>query len=127
MGQIKNIKLHIVTDIKGKYSRLVSYHLLSRVHFWCVVTVSSVALTCGRYKEGLVLRSTSSVQHRKLNNCLVMASPMQGKENLAILSPLKLSPAPNVHQSPHGLAFDVLIKPPSAKSFNSPLLSFNHV
>jgi len=40
---------------------------------------------------------------------------MREKENLAILSPLKLSPAPNVHQSPHGLAFDVLIKPPSAK------------
>lgn len=38
-----------------------------------------------------------------------------GKENLAVLSPLQLSPAPNVHQSPHGLAYDVLIKPPSAK------------
>jgi len=46
---------------------------------------------------------------------MAMTSPMQGKENVAVLSPLKLSPVPNVHQSPHGLAFDVLIKPPSAK------------
>jgi len=46
-----------------------------------------------------------------------MASPKRsaGKENLAVLSPLQLSAAPNVHQSPHGLAYDVLIKPPSAK------------
>jgi len=62
-----------------------------------------------------LLQSASSSLYRKLNYCLVMASPMRGKENLAVLSPLKLSPAPNVHQSPHGLAFDVLIKPPSAK------------
>jgi len=44
---------------------------------------------------------------------------------------LKLSPVPNVHQSPHGLAFDVLIKPPSAKkiltarSSPSPLSDLN--
>jgi len=74
---------------------------------------------CQRTKIVLLLvklpQSACSSLHRKLNYCLVMASPMRGKENLAVLSPLKLSPAPNVHQSPHGLAFDVLIKPPSAK------------
>lgn len=64
---------------------------------------------------------------------MAMTSPMRGtgKENTAVLSPLQLSPAPNVHQSPHGLAFDVLIKPPSAKkvltarSSPSPLSSFD--
>jgi len=63
-----------------------------------------------------------------------MATPTsRNKENVNVLSlsPLKLSPAPNVHQSPHGtgLAYDVLIKPPSAKKVvtarSSPAVSIN--
>jgi len=62
---------------------------------------------------------------------MAMTSPMRGKENVAVLSPVPISPVPNVHQSPHGLAFDVLIKPPSAKkvlparSSPSPLSNLN--
>jgi len=43
-----------------------------------------------------------------------MSTPTRGKENIA-LSPFQLSPAPKVCQSPHGVAYDILIKPASAK------------
>lgn len=59
-----------------------------------------------------------------------MSTPSRGKENVAVLSPLQLSSAPNLHQSPHGLAYDVLIKPPSAAkkvvtTRSSPLVDVN--
>jgi len=42
-----------------------------------------------------------------------MSVATPNKENIVALNPVYLSPA-NVQQSPHGLAFDVLIKPASA-------------
>ena len=37
-----------------------------------------------------------------------------GKENIIALNPVQLSPAAKLHESPHGVSFDVLIKPASA-------------